>query len=160
MLKLKKKLPIVINSVVIINYLFVGVQMYDFPQYIGVTRMSSRYPECNGKESSLSTCLVRHHDVSVLCSAKRVVIVCFPVTTDPQTDLPLCGFEVSSPTTLTQDSESSITLAESSLTEDVTASLLITNDSYSGFSRLSSDLILILVTIGFAAVLLSGLQHC
>ena len=77
---------------------------------------------------------------------------------DPQTDLPLCGFEVSSPTTLTQDS--TITLAESSLTEDVAASLLITNDSYSGFSRLSSDLILILVTIGCAAVLLSGLQHC
>ena len=122
--------------------------------------MSSRYPEYNGKESSLSTCLVWHRGASVLCSAKRVVVVCFPVTMDPQTDLPLCGFEVSSPTTLTQDSESSITLAESSLTEDVAASLLITNDSYSGFSRLSSDLILILVTIDFAAVLLSGLQHC
>ena len=131
--------------------------MYEFPQYIGVTKMSSRYPECNGKESSLSTCLVQHHDASALCSAKRVVVVCFPVTMDPQTDLPLCGFKPS-PTTLTQDS--TITLAESSLTEDVAASLLITNGSYSGFSRLSSDLILILVTIGFAAVLLSGLQHC
>ena len=139
-------------------FLLVGVQIYEFPQYIGVTKLSSRYPECNGKESSLSTCLVRHRDASVLCSAKRVVVVCFPVTMDPQTDLPLCGFEVSSPTTLIQDS--TITLAESSLTEDVAASWLITNDSYSGFSRLKSDLILILVTIGFAAVLLSGLQHC
>ena len=72
---------------------------------------------------------------------------------DPQTDLPLCGFEVPSPTTLTQDS--TITLDESSLTEDVAVLLLITNSSYSGFSRLRSDLILILVTIGFAAVLLS-----
>lgn len=120
--------------------------------------MSSKYPECNGRESSLSTCLVWHHDALALCSAKRVVVVCFPVTMDPQTDLPLCGFEVSSPTTLTQDSTT--TLAESSLTEDVAASLLFANDIYSGFSRLRSDLILILVTIGFAAVLLRGLQHC
>ena len=129
--------------------------------------MSSRYPECSGKESSLSHCLVQHHDVSIVCSAKRVIVVCFPVTVDPQTDLPLCGFEeASSPTIngslLIQDSTT--TLAESPLTEDVTASLLIVSDRYSGFSRLRSDSTLIAfclgITIGFAAVLLSGLQHC
>lgn len=139
--------------------------MYEFPQYIGITKMSSRYPECSGKESSLSNCLVQHRDASVLCSAKRVVVVCFPVTMDPQTDLPLCGFDVPSPTDVSFIIQNSTTtLAESSLTEDVSASLLISSDSYNGFSRLRSDSILISfclgVTIGFAAVLLGGLQHC
>ena len=140
--------------------------MHEFPQYIGISKMSSRYPECSGKESSLSDCLVQHRDMSVKCSAKRVIVVCFPVSMDPQTDLPLCGFEAPPPTTdgflLIQDSTT--TLAETPLMEDIAASLLISSDSYSGFSTLRSDSSLIAfclgVTIGFAAVLLSGLQHC
>ena len=139
--------------------------MYKYPQYIGVSKMSSRYPECNGKESRLSNCLVQHRDVSVICSAIRVIGVCFPVTMDSQTDLQLCGFELSSPTNSSLIEDSTTTLAESPLTEDVTASLLlISSDSYSGFSRLRSDSTLTAfclgVAIGFAAVLLGGLQHC
>ena len=59
------------------------------PQYIGVSKMSSWYPKCSGKESNLSSCLVQHRDMSVVCSAKRVIITCFPITMDPETDLPL-----------------------------------------------------------------------
>ena len=138
--------------------------MYVFPQYIGVLKMSSQYPECSGKESSLSTCLVQHRDTSIKCSAKRVVVVCFPTTMDPQTDLPLCGFEVPSlPTTAQTDNSSTrfnhdsiTTLAESLLTEDVTVSFLITGGSYSGFSKQKSDSILTAFCLGvtFAAMLL------
>ena len=94
-------------------------------QYIGVSKMSSWYPECSGKESNLSSCLMQHHDMSVVCSAKRVIITCFPITMDPETDLPLCGFEVSSsPTTQINNSliQESTALTEPPLTKDVGAS--------------------------------------
>ena len=116
--------------------------MYIFPQYNGVLKMSSQYPECSGKESSLFNCLVQHRDVSIKCSAKQVVIVCFPTTVDPQTDLPLCGFEAPSPPTAQTDNSSTrlnhnstTTLVEYPLTEDITVSfLLIAGGSYNGFS--------------------------
>lgn len=136
------------------------------PQYIGVSKMSSWYPECSGKESNLSSCLVQHRDMSVVCSAKRVIITCFPITMDPETDLPLCGFEVSSsPTTQTNNfliQESTTALAEPPPTKDVGASFLIFNDSYSGISTQRSDSTLIIFCLGVAtaAVLLCGLKYC
>ena len=131
--------------------------------------MCSQYPECSGKESSLSNCLVQHRDVSIKCSAKRVVVVCFPTTMDPQTDLPLCGFEAPSPPSAQTDNSSTwlnhnstTTLVESPLTEDITVSfLLIVGGSYNGFSiqKSNSNLIVFCLGVTFAAMLLYSIKY-
>ena len=95
--------------------------------------------------------------------------MCFPTTLDPQTDLPLCGFEVPSPPTAQTDNSSTrlnhnstTTLVESPLTEDITVSFLLTaGGSYNGFSIQKSDSTLIAFHLGvtFAAMLLCSIKY-
>ena len=139
-----------------IQLYFTGVRVYEFPQYIGVSRMHSQYPECSGNESRLSNCLAEHRQQTVMCLAKRVVVVCFPVTMDPMRDLELCGFEIPysyllRPTTLETDGQIYAGLGVKSLPiasrATTTGSSFVISDS---FSVQNSKLMLIVFCLGVA----------
>lgn len=151
----------------------IGVQMYVYPQYIGTVKMSRLHPECNGYESSLIDCLVRHSISSEQCSARRVGVVCFPKSMDPWTDLPLCGLVVPSSlhltTTTSKDgslsTDSSISghlattssplqLSEHERLSDSPYGSLVASKSVSGFIQQKGHRIFVVVYLGVLTVLL------
>ena len=115
----------------------IGVHVYVAEQFIGESELSRQFPECSGNELNLSDCLLEHPFIGTQCMAKRILVLCFPNSTDPQKDLPLCGIEPPFTTTsnkLPTVDESSTASADHESPSVATKSTSDITESSSGFS--------------------------